>query len=320
MSGLRLNCKERAFTLAELLVSMAILLAVSAPLITTMKISAERLFFYIEYTKAHIRISRTESLLKAPFFYCGLGMPVNASEYKESFKNQKYDPFRWNGPISVTTGASKMEESELRIVYVRPGSTNLSKEARSASEEAEITLNKFPEQNEVASTRIGDPADLGSWMLFPTAFPPATPFLVTEMSGKKLTIKNFLGRPSVISKNDRPHHLRAIKIYCLNDCVYTADYRTAGDQPRVAGIQDLRFRVDPEKGTAEVYILARGDRICEGDADIHGGENWPPELLEHWIVKGSKYRLFAEKSVWSLPNLRRFDEGCEIFKNVRVQY
>ena len=68
MSGLRLSCKERAFTLVELLVSMAILLAVSAPLITTMKISAERLFFYIEYTKAHIRISRTESLLKAPFF------------------------------------------------------------------------------------------------------------------------------------------------------------------------------------------------------------------------------------------------------------
>ena len=100
------------------------------------------------------------------------------------------------------------------------------------------------------------------------------------------------------------HHMRAMKVYALNDCLYTKDFRSAGDQPRVTGIMDIRFDVDLPNRTVAVYILARGDKLYDSPQEISGKEDWPEEYIGYWIGKGSRYRLFAAKFIWYLPNLR----------------
>ena len=114
--------------------------------------------------------------------------------------------------------------------------------------------------------------------------------------------------------------MRAMCVYSLNDCLYTKDFRAPGAQPRIKGILDIRFDQDKEKRLIKVYILARGDRLYDSSVEIEGREEWPEEYIRQWEEKGSKYKLFASKSVWFLPNLIGSDLICEEYINTTEQF
>mgnify|MGYP000851688052 CR=1 len=302
--GQRRSCRSRGFSLTEMLVGITLMLMITFPLLPALKASADKTVSYSEDTRAHVRISRAKAILKSPVFYCGLGMPASPSDYKRSFGNQKFDPFRWEGPISVYKGPSGLENSELRISYSRKGSTKVLYAVESDTDEARFRLHKFPEVNEIGESFSKNSSDIRNWVFFPSSLPSATPFCVTGLSGNEITVRNSTNAPFCICGGDRMHHMRAMKVYALNDCLYTKDFRSAGDQPRVTGIMDIRFDVDLPNRTVAVYILARGDKLYDSPQEISGKEDWPEEYIGYWIGKGSRYRLFAAKFIWYLPNLR----------------
>ena len=309
--GQRRSGSSRGFSLPEILVGITLMLMITFPLLPALKASADKTVSYFDYMRAHVRTSRTKAILKSPVFYCGLGMPVSPSKYKRSFGSQKFDPFRWEGPIGVCKGPSGLDKSELRISYSRKGSTKAADAVESNLDEARFMLHKFPEPNELGESFSDNSPDIRNWVFFPSSVPPATPFCVTGLSGKEITVKNSMDASFSICRGDRVHHLRALRVYVLNDCLYTKDFRSPGDQPRVPGIMDIRFDVDVPKKTVAVYILARGDKLYDSPQEISGKEKWPEEYIEYWIERGSRYRLFASKTVWHLPNLKEYELLCE---------
>lgn len=312
--------KKVALSLVELIISLVILLVISAPLIATLKVSTNKMLLYTEYLKAQTRISRVEALLKAPIFYCGLGMPVGALKYKQSFGNQKYEPFKWEGPISISRGKSTFDHSALSISYARPGNAKLTQIAQSDTSEGDVNLHLPPDLNDIGIVFLNNSSDLRNWVFFPTSIPPSVPFCIAGLNDKEMTIKNNMGRSFSISKGDRVHHLRAMTVYAYNDSLYTNDFHAPGAQPRVKGIIDVRFDVDIEKRIVKIYILARGDKIYETFHEIKGKEKWPDEYIKPWIENGSRYQLYASKIVWPLPNLIGSDLICEEFANTTEQF
>lgn len=315
LCGLMKVHRKAGFSLIEVVVSLAVMLVIMPPMLSTMKIVINELFYNVEFKKGHTRITRTEALLKAPLFYCGFGMQADPSKYKESFGSQKHEPFRWEGPITVQKGPSGFENSELRVSFARPSSTRLDRMTQSETPEGILTLHKFPEQNEFGDTYSSNSPDIRNWVFFPTSFPPSTPFCIMGLNGKVMSVKNNMGRSFSISGGDRVHHMMAISLYSKDDFLYTKDFRFPGAQPRIKGVLDVRFDLDIEKKIVIVYILARGDRLYDAPQEIRGREEWPDEYIRQWVEKGSRYKLFASKTVWYLPNLIGSDLICEEYVN-----
>ena len=290
------------FILAEILISLLIFIVITAAILTTLKLSTEKITSFLDCRKAAVRIAQAHALLKSPVFYCGYGMPVAGGSYKKAFGGQKFDPFRWEGPISAYYGPSGLINSELRITYAVPGIVRLSEMTFSEADENLIRLDKFPEKGTIGESFAGCSYDIKNWVLFSSSFPPALPFCITGSYGRTLMVKNNFSTSFSLSKGDRMHHLRALKVYCLNDTLFTRDFRTSGDQPRVTGIRDMRFDVDIHAKRLTVYVLARGDHIYGEKRPIIGAKSWPREYIDPWLSKETKYQLFASKTTWRLQN------------------
>ena len=290
------------FILAEILISLLIFIVITAAILTTLKLSTEKITSFLDCRKAAVRIAKANALLKSPVFYCGYGMPVAGGSYKKAFGGQKFDPFRWEGPISAYYGPSGLINSELRITYAVPGIVRLSEMTFSEADENLIRLDKFPEKGTIGESFAGCSYDIKNWVLFSSSFPPALPFCITGSYGRSLMVKNNFSTSFSLSKGDRMHHLRALKVYCLNDTLFTRDFRTSGDQPRVTGIRDMRFDVDIHAKRLTVYVLARGDHIYGEKRPIIGAKSWPREYIDPWLSKETKYQLFASKTTWRLQN------------------
>ena len=307
--------KTKGFSLIELLIALLIFASVTVPLISTFKISIEKMTAFTDYRKAMNRRARAISLLKSPVFYCGFGMPFNVDSYKDSFGRLNFDPFRWDGPISVALGASSLSNSEIRIAYAMPGSTKLAYQCDSVFPEGGLRLHKFPESGEFGESFAGNAGDIRNWIFFSGTTPPSLPFRVTALNGKNMSVKNELGKSFRLLKGDRTYHFRAMKLYCLKDSVYTRDYRSPGDQPRVAGIIDMRFDMDKIKKLIYIYILVRGDTVHKETRAIVGKETWPEEYIRPWIEKSPKRQYYASKIVWRLPNCVEENMLCRIQPN-----
>ncbi len=309
--GQRRSGRSKGVCLPEALIGIMLLSLVIYPMLPIFRAAADKRSSYVDQRRAEIRASRAEAILKAPVFYCGLGMPKDPTEYKASFGNQKFDPFGWNGPIGVRIGPSGLENSELRIAFSREGSTKLTGPVISEVAEAKVRLHKFPEPNEIGTSFSSHSPDIRNWLFFPSSIPPSLPFSIMGISGKEITVSNNLGTPFRICVGDRPRHMMALSIYASAGILYTKDFRSPGAQPRVNGILDIRFDLDPEHRLITVYILARGNQVHDRPQEIVGKEQWPEKYISYWIEKSSRYRLFATKTVWHLPNYNENGAICD---------
>ena len=301
LSGLRIR-RNDGFTLVEICIGAALLLVIAVPLITTLRLSADRISVYMDYRKAFNRTLRAAALLKVPVFYCGFGMPVSPAEYNKAFGGIKSDPFRWNGPIEAKSGPSNYPNSELRIAYAQPGSSKLAEHSVSSSFTGCVKLTEAPDSSEMPESFSAGSKDLRRWLLFCGITPPSMPLYITGASGKNLILANNFSSDFSIPKGDRPFVFRAMSVYCRNDYIYTKDFRAAGDQPRVKGVVDMRFDVDMENKLITMYVLSRGDIVHDACRQIIGRESWPEEYIRPWDEKGSRYQMYASKFVWRLPN------------------
>ena len=94
----------------------------------------------------------------------------------------------------------------------------------------------------------------------------------------------------------------ASKLYCKNRILYCDDMRLSGEQPRVSGVEDIRFVFDKEARRIDVYVLIRGDSMYDDYINVLDANLWPKELPSKPLAKKSKYRRQVVKLVFSLPN------------------
>ncbi|MCE5201202.1 MAG: hypothetical protein LLF78_01635 [Synergistaceae bacterium] len=280
-----------------------LLFALMAPsMLTTLKTASEGVPLYLDYRTASARTARAAALLKAPIFYCGYGLPVDGQKYKAAFADQLTEPFSWDGPIGSVSRI--YPNSELRIAYAQTGTTKTSSVFKCNSPTGTIPLSRKPEESEIISVSPGSskPKNIKNWIIFGGTIPPSAPLSVIRIEGSSLKVKSYSVSSFYIPKGDRTHLFRAMKIFCRDGCLYTSDYRTSGEQPRIEGISDMRFDVDMAKREVTVYILSRGNAVYDTPPKIIGSESWPEEYLRPWVEDPSEYQLYASAITWRLPN------------------
>ena len=102
-SGLNTGADRRAaFTLAECLVALMVISVILSLFFSPFKGALYVCRAFVDRRVAESRIWTACGILRGPIFYCALGIPGDAGEYKKSFGSQLGAPFSWDGPVSVT--------------------------------------------------------------------------------------------------------------------------------------------------------------------------------------------------------------------------
>jgi prepilin-type N-terminal cleavage/methylation domain-containing protein len=316
---MRSPVNKRGFTLVELLVTISIVMLIIPSFMYFFKTSLDRAVHYLDYRCAVTRISMAESLLRLPVYYCGYGMPLSADIFHESFGNIRSEPYYWDGPISVITYNGK-QNALLRVVYGMPANSVTASAFKYDTLYKTIHMSKEFTPLYLTADFFGYTRSIRSWVLFGGMTPETMPLQIRNINGQNLLVKSYLNDKFMIPKGDELYLLSAMKIFVKNDVLYTYDFKTTGEQPRVQGIMDMRFIVDKKLGKITAYVLARGNakRNYAGQKAINGAEACPPEIVNEWQRLNSLYELYASKIVWRLPNCVRgnFFSG----KNAAVQF
>lgn len=126
--------RRRAFTLAELLATLAVFAIIVAALLSSLIIVVRRLEYLADYRKAANRATLVEAFLRTPAAYCGYGIPLEPERYRAAFGGHSYAPFSWDGPISAKTvrrpytdGNDKRRDNALFIAYAQRGTMRVKK-------------------------------------------------------------------------------------------------------------------------------------------------------------------------------------------------
>ena len=309
--------KRSAFSLVILLVGMTVALIVLPTALTTFRLTSEQLSSSLDKRTAVNRAQSAASLPKLPVFYCGYGMPSDAEDFKRAFfSQQNSEPFNWDGPISVLDRDGK-KNAELRLVYGMPGYVAANYSYTKSGSVADVSLKKqlAKDYDLIAPCRFGKPSNVKNWILFGAMMPPASPLAVKNIAGSVLRTQ-CSASGFVIPTGDEIYLLRAVKVYCAGGALYTQDYRSSGAQPRVQGIEDLRFELDKEAGKLTMYILSRGNMSGTDVQPLNDADEWPDEYKT--AAASCNCRLYASKITWSLPNC--LDAEFSSVKNIAAQF
>ncbi len=294
-----------AFTLVDILISIFFFLFLIPFFLTLLQQTGNYLIKLIDYRAAYNRAFSVVSLLRYPIFYCGLGVPTDVDGYKQSFGNSRFQPFNWTGPVSVVKNPLGLENAELRIVFAKCDYKKLKSNFKYKEQGKVISFTKKIDKNTIVASNSGAPNNIKNCIVFRSSFPNANPLVVRWVSSDRyfLEVESYLNDEYFqLYKNDKMYLLSALKVFCKNAILYTNDYKISGDQPRVDGIQDIRFYLDNNKNFITIYILSRGKFQYNDYKKIIGIEKCFPELESEWSVIKSTYQLYVYKTVWRLPN------------------
>lgn len=306
----RIDGKRPAFTLPELLVSLAVFAVAAAALMSLLITASKRLDYVIDYRKAALRAAEAEAFLRAPAACCGYAMPLDPERYQAALGGYAEPPFNWDGPINV--GKSGMPFTNVRdaridgvlfIAYTQPGSARVKNLTVLDDKNDAIHLDRTPQPSEFSRGPTGKPS-CKQFVGFGSAVPPGTIFELAEYQpgASSLRIRHLRSGSASVQKNDETRLFRAMAVYAFNDILYSYDYSGSGRQPRLRGIHDLRFQADIIARKLTVYIVSRGDKQYMGDAPVRGLENWPEKYLPDSNIDGYSNMLLITKIVLELPN------------------
>lgn len=305
-----LLCGRPAFTLAEMLVSMAVSAVIIGVLMSALVSASRHVEYLADYRKAASRVAAVESFLRRPAAYCGLGVPLEPHRYRAAFGHLPYEPFDWEGPICVETakqqltgGHDRRADSVLSIAYAQRSYYRASDYTVLGGENDVIRLDQRLNGKEVQAADRPRPG-CKSFVCFGASLPPRSPLRVGAVGKYGLSLSAPDGSSVVVLKNDRMWLFRAMTIFTSGDKLYSYDYSGSGRQPRLSGICDVRFRVDTGARKLIVYIMARGDKKYSGRQRGRGMVEWPEEYRSGSFENKENYLLIVEKVVLKLPNCR----------------
>ncbi len=252
---------------------------------------------------AESRICTVGAVLRIPVFYCALGIPLDAGEYKKSFGSNLSSPFSWNGPISVIQGRDGKADGCLRLAYGCPEPCRTLREYNAGKADSSFRFDTAANQNYFAPDLHDKSQSVKNWVLFENCVPRRTPLVVTRASGSELQLKTLSADEAVVPKGDRLLLFRAVECWALNDRLYTKDFRTTGDQPRENGVCDIRFYLNDDRSRLTVCLIVRGDDDSLAPGRVIGAEKCPEELLSQWRGR-SRYVLYCARFTWPILNNR----------------
>lgn len=305
---MRLSGRRRAFTLVEILMSMAVSAMILGALLSALVSAARYTEYLADRRKAINRIAAVEAFLRLPAAYCGFGVPSEPDRYRAAFGNLPYEPFNWEGPISTSTaeppltgaGDSRVD-GVLYIAYALRSSCRASGHTVLDKENDAMRLDQSPGKREIEANGSPRPG-CKSFVCFGSSLPPGNPLRVKAAAKSDVLLSAADARSVTVLKDDRMWLFRAMAVFSSGDRLYSYDHSGSGRQPRLSGICDLRFRVDGNARKLVVYIMARGDKRYGGRRrDKEVGE-WPEEYRADSFKNRENYLLVVEKIVLELPN------------------
>lgn len=290
------------FSYIECLAALLISAFVFIPLYSAFRSIFNTYRLFQDRRTAESRIEFVGGILRKPVFYCGAGLPASSADYKKAFGSKTTEPFGWSGPISIVESESGASDGCLRLAYAYPypGRCLTSDEYTVGTSTTSIAFQTTPDTSLFDLDIYNKTSSVKNWVLFLNSYPRRVPIVVTSSSGKTLKMKNYLYDEVVVPLNDKLMLFRALKCWSEDGKLYTKDYRTTGNQPRVDGICDIRFERNDSLLT--IYVIARGEDDTLAPGRIINKDACRADLLEEWRDK-SDYILYCEKFVWLLPNL-----------------
>ncbi len=302
--ALRDSC-ARGFTLAEVLVVTAILSIMIFPVFEVLKIASNQIPIERDRRLIRGRASLLSSVMNHRVYYCATGMPLGKDEFKKAFGESFYAPFYWDGPISVRKSPIGADAGELRLVYVQPQEIKLKENFVFGKDGKTVYFTDQLDIDSVLSKQSGGPTHVKNCVVFKRVRPHKIPLIVRWIGRdrKSAEVAPMNGiREFKLLRGDELCLFAASKLYSKNGILYCDDIRLSGEQPRVNGVEDIRFSFDSEAKRLDVYALIRGDYKYDDDCDVSDAELWPKEIPSKPLLKKSKYRRRVVKIVYNLPN------------------
>lgn len=305
--------KLRGFTFAEILVAILIMAIVVGSVLMLGYTYIKHFEQANEITIAKDRATMVLTYLEKRILHAGLGMPVSADEFADSFEglwaHQDFQGERWQRPLQEPEPPGPLEQynesEELLVAYAVPSSVFSISSGDIYNDDgvsppievSDLDITMLPENPPQLDQTKG-------WVVFPSVKWPLKVKARDNTSDPKIIELSVNGQEKErVLVNDRLHYVRFMEAKVEDGTFKARDLalinKKSGLQPIVEGVLDCRFTLD-NNGLLAVSVLARGNKKYTGFVT-------PEEVPRYWgTVKGEwrKYHLVALTRGWRVRNWR----------------
>jgi hypothetical protein len=265
------------------------------------------------------------AILRQPLEQCGYGMPKDHQGFSSSFNIINAAPFNWDGAISTApTYVNEIRENgSCMIMYAVSSNIRVKAEAAASGDKIEVVATGTPHLLQHAYA-LDETESVKNWALFGAMLPDCYPLRL--YSAPKATLGGTSlyfdwNKPAssdvriLIPENDELFYLRAMKCsvfkrtYGKNEggdgidyFFYTFDHLGTGWQPRVNGVIDVRFEIDPGGRLVRVRTLTRGDKRHNNKVSPQIPDGWPEKYAKIIPDDARHYVLLARSASFELKN------------------
>ena len=304
--------KLRGFTFAEILVAILIMAIVAGSVLMLGYTYIKHFEQANEITIAKDRATMVLTYLEKRILHAGLGMPVSADEFADSFEglwaHQDFQGERWQRPLQEPEppllGETYGESEKLLVAYAVPSSifsissenVNNDDANPTSIEVSDLDITMLPENPPQLNQTKG-------WVVFPSVKWPLKVKARDNTSDPKIIELSLNGQKRHVLANDRLHYVRFMEAKVEDGSFKVKDLAISniksGLQPVVEGILDCRFRLD-KNGVLTVSVLARGNKKYSASVSPVDVPDWGTVEKDEW----RKYHLVALTRGWRVRNWR----------------
>lgn len=310
---------RRGFTLAEILISVAILGVVMGAVLTLFYSVFESYQFHQDITEAKQNGQNALAAIQPYISAAALGIPNNATAFNNAFSQhdgikkkaaallpgESDNDKRFKTTVQIASAGKAVTPpsaeddysgNELWLVYAVPSGTGVEKEFEVSPGGSEVELKDLLNAAPFSNHLVINSASVKSWVAFPGS---SYPMYVSEMAAgnaRKITLAAH--NPQKISAFDEMHYVRAVKIKIEDNTMKIAhllDDPDLAGSPTVEGISDALFEFGPDR-VLKVTFLARGSTKHNKEymTDIPGWEGPMPDDMH--------YRYATVSRSWRIRN------------------
>ena len=302
--------KLRGFTFAEILVAILIMAIVAGSVLMLGYTYIKHFEQANEITIAKDRATMVLTYLEKRILHTGLGMPVSADEFADSFEglwaHQDFQGERWQRPLQEPEPPEAEEQynesEELLVAYAVPSSIFSISSGDIYNDDgvsppievSNLDIKMLPENPPQLDQTKG-------WVVFPSVKWPLKVKARDNTYDPKTIELSVNGEKRHVLVNDRLHYVRFMEAKVEDGSFKVKDLAISniksGLQPIVEGILDCRFRLD-KNGVLAVSILARGNKKYSGFVSPVKVPDWDTVKDDEW----RKYHLVALTKGWRVRN------------------
>lgn len=308
---------RRGFTLAEILISVAIMGVVMGAVITLFYSVFESYQFHQDITEAKQNGQNALAAIQPYISAAALGIPNTKTAFQNAFEDhgsiKKANALlpgtaaaenRFTTTVQVakegkavtpevTDEKEEVKGTELWLVYATPSGTGVEDDFEVSSAGTNVLLSE-----EIDGTKLVLDESLKNWVAFPGS---SYPMFVTRVDpGNSKIITLATREPGKINAFDEMHYVRAVKIKVIETngipvlyAAHLSDNPDIAGDPITEGIVDARFEFGADR-VLKVTFLARGSerRNKEYQSEIPGWDgDKPTDMYYRYATVTRSWRI-----------------------------